>query len=180
MADQPETVGGRDEGDGPGGATALPEPAPELLPPPGGDGPLLERLYFDPEKWDTEAVNHLPGGDEDPVAAGRGRVEGQASAALFVSDFHLADGTAGGDDFLESHLHADEACGGLYTGFFPPGESRARLFLSVLTFALGRVARRAGVNAALDVVLAGDVINFLDLKGRGGTYVARRHAPLFR
>jgi UDP-2,3-diacylglucosamine pyrophosphatase LpxH len=28
-------------------------------------------------------------------------------------------------------------------------------------------------------VLVGDVINFLDLKGRGGTYVSRRHAPLF-
>ena len=107
-------------------------------------------------------------------------MEGQATAALFLSDFHMADGTAGGDDFLESHLHPEEDYNGLYTGFFPPGESRARLFLSVLTYALRRVARRAGVNAGLDVVLGGDVINFLDLKGRGGTNVSRRHAPFFR
>ncbi len=176
MADPRETIAGTDGGDG---SATLPEPAPELLGPPGDD-PARERLYFDPERWDAEAVNHLPGDDEDPVAAGRGRVEGKAAAALFLSDFHLADGTAGGDDFLESHLHPNEKCGGLYTGFFPPGESRARLVLSVLTFAFDRVAGRAGAGAGLDVVLAGDVINFLDLKGRGGTYVSRRHAPLFR
>jgi UDP-2,3-diacylglucosamine pyrophosphatase LpxH len=175
MADQRQEVGGQDEGQG----AVLPEPAPDLLPPPEGDDPAAERQYFDPERWDAEAVNHLPRDDEDPVASGRGRVEGRGTAVLFLSDFHLADSTAGGDDFLESHLHPDEECGGLYTGFFPPGESRARLVLSVLTFAFDRVARRAGASAALDIVLVGDVINFLDLKGRGGTYVSRRHAPLF-
>jgi len=85
-----------------------------------------------------------------------------------------------GPDARVKTVRPDEHVGGLYTGFFPPGESRARLFLSVLTFALRRVGRRAGANAALDVVLNGDVINFLDLKGRGGTYVSPRHAPFFR
>ncbi len=161
-------------------AIPLPEPSPRLLPPAGGDSRDVERLYFDPEKWDAELVNQLVAMEEDPVAVGRGRVEGQGTAALFLSDFHIADGTAGGDDFLESHLHPEEEFGGLWTGFFPPGASRARLFLSVLTFAMERVAQRAGANARLDIVLNGDVINFLELKGRGSTYVSGRHALFFR
>lgn len=180
MAEEPRTVPDVGDVNGPGDAVRLPDPEPKLLAPPGGDSRERERLYFDPEKWDAEAVNHLAISDEDPVAADRGRVEGQGTAALFLSDFHMADGTAGGDDFLESHLHPAEEFGGLYTGFFPPGESRARLALSVLTFAFRRVSRRAGANASLDVVLNGDVLNFLDLKGRGGTYVTERHAPFFR
>lgn len=164
----------------PGDAVLLPDPERALLPPPGGDVPVVERLYFDPERWDAEVVNHLDGNDEDPVTTGRGLVEGQGTAAVFLSDFHMADETAGGDDFLESHLHPEERFGGLYTGFFPPGESRAGLFASVLTFAQKRLTCRAGVNAAIDVVLDGDVLNFLDLKGRGGTFVGRRHAPFFR
>jgi hypothetical protein len=83
-----------------------------------------------------------------------------------------------GDDFLESHLHLDEELG-LYTGFSPSGGSRARLFASVLTFALDRVARVFGEEVPLDVVLNGDVINFLELKGRGGTTVSMKHRPLF-
>ncbi|MBV9121956.1 MAG: hypothetical protein JO112_01190, partial [Planctomycetes bacterium] len=168
------------EANAPGESVALPEPEPELLAPPGGDSRTFERLYFDPEKWDAEVVNHLHLNDEDPVTTGRGLMPGQGTAALFLSDFHMADGTAAGDDFLESHLHADPECGGLYTGFFPPGDSRARLVLSVLTFGLRRVAQRAGANATLDVVLNGDVINFLDLKGRGGTLLSSQHAPFFR
>ena len=48
----------------------------------------------------------------------------------------------------------------------------------MLTFARQRVRERAG-DARLDVVLAGDVVNALELKGRGGTFVSRKHAPLF-
>jgi UDP-2,3-diacylglucosamine pyrophosphatase LpxH len=179
MADEPGTVGGGAVS-APGDAVDLPEPDPSLLPPPGGGARDVERLYFDPEKWDAEVVNSLDVGDLDPVGTGRGRVEGRGAAALFVSDLHMADGSAGGDDFLESHLRAEEEFGGLYAGFFPPGESRAGLFVSALTFALRRVADRVGADASLDVVLNGDVINFLELKGRGGTYVSRRHAPFFR
>ncbi len=180
MADQARKVVSLEDVNTPGEAALVPEPEPFLLPPPGGDGPEQERLYFDPHKWDAEVVNHFHQNEEDPVAHGRGLVEGQAPAALFLSDFHMADGSAGGDDFLESHLHQEEEFNGLYTGFFPPGDSRARLVLSVFTFALRRVACRAGVNASLDVVLNGDVINFLDLKGRGGTYVGQSHKLFFR
>ncbi len=74
----------------------------------------------------------------------------------------------------------DEDFGGLYTGFFPPGASRAGLFLQVVTFALRRLAERAGAKTAIDVVLNGDVVNFLEMKGRGGTYAAEAHAPFFR
>lgn len=109
-------------------AIPLPEPSPRLLPPAGGDSRDVERLYFDPEKWDAELVNQLVAMEEDPVAVGRGRVEGQGTAALFLSDFHIADGTAGGDDFLESHLHPEEEFGGLWTGFFPPGALRCVSF----------------------------------------------------
>lgn len=158
----------------------LPDPRPDFLPPPEGDPREFERLYFDPERWDAEVANHFIPNTDDPVAVGRGQVEGQGSAALFVSDFHMADGTAGGDDFLESHLHPEEEYGGLYTGYFPPGESRAGLFASVLTFALGRIGQAAGLNARPDVVLVGDVINFLEMKGRGATLVGRSHAPFFR
>ena len=117
---------------------------------------------------------------DDPVVAGRGRLEGQGHAAVFLSDFHLSDGTAGGDDFLESHLRPEDEFRGLLTGFFPPGQSRARLVLSTLTLAFRRIAARTGRAELPDVVLDGDVIDFLALKGRGGSYVSRRHLPLFR
>ena len=48
-----------------------------------------------------------------------------------------------GDDFLERHLHQEEEFDGLYCGYFPPGESRARLFIAVLSFALALPAADA-------------------------------------
>jgi hypothetical protein len=180
MVGETQTTGGADGISHPGDAVELPAVLPDLLPPPEGDSREFERLYFDPEKWDAELVQRLRPDASDPVETQRGRVEGQGSAALFLSDFHMADGSAGGDDFLESHLHADEEFGGLHVGFFPPGESRAKLFASVVTYALQRIAARGATNAHLDIVLNGDVINFLDLKGRGGTYVWRSHALFFR
>ena len=122
-------------------------------------------LYFDPEHWDAE-VSHtgIPPGD-DPVRTDRGRRENKAHAAVFLSDFHLSDGTAGGDDFLESHLRPEEDFRGLLTGFFPPGESRARLVSSALTLAFRRVAARTGRSELPDVVFNGDVIDFLAHEG---------------
>lgn len=152
----------------------LPEPAPDLTAPPGG----ARGDYFDPERWDAEIANYHEPDERDPVAHDRGRLDGRGTAALFLSDFHLADGSAGGDDFLESHLLPDRTLGGLYTGFFPPGGSRAGLVLRVLTFARQRVREQAG-DARLDVVLAGDIVNALELKGRGGTFVSDKHTPLF-
>ncbi len=158
---------------------ALPEPAPELLAPPAGDDRAFEASYFDPERWDAEFTRWRGPDDRDPVRHNLGKQTGHGGAVLFVSDFHMGDGTAGGDDFLESHILPDKDLG-LYTGFFPPGESRARLFVSVLTFALRRVVEQAGADTRLDVVLLGDVINFIELKGRGGTFVSRKHRPFFR
>jgi Calcineurin-like phosphoesterase len=157
---------------------ALPRPLPEFTPPPGGVPPEVEARYFAPERWDAEVANRGPDDDRDPVEHGLGKQEGEASAALFVSDFHMADGSAGGDDFLDSHLRRDDEVG-VETGFFPPGESRAGLFAAVVTLALDRV-RRAGGHPRLDVVLNGDVVNFLELKGRGGTVVSRKHVPFYR
>ena len=175
MAKKPRTV--RDPGDvrSAGDAIALPQPDRDLLRDTGD--PVA---YFDPQRWDAEVADAPPPGDADPVAEGRGRVEGHAPAALFLSDFHVSDGSAGGDDFLESHLRPEEEFGGLQAGFFPPGESRAGLVLSVVTFARRRVAATCGPAAAIDLVLNGDVIDFLAMRGRGGTYVSTRHAPLFR
>jgi UDP-2,3-diacylglucosamine pyrophosphatase LpxH len=158
----------------------LPEPQPSLILPPGGEARDVERLYFDPARWNSEVVNHLVSSNEDPVTTGRGMVEGQGTAALFISDLHIAAGSAGGDDFLESHLRADDESGDLLIGSFPSGESRSALFQSVLTFAFQRVAQYAGANARLDIVLNGDVINFLELIGRGGTFVDPCHALFFR
>src|SRR5204862_724120 len=136
MSDQRQSRDRSEPREGPGVSFPLPEPLPELLPLPDGEDPASVRAYFDPQRWDAEFTTGWKGPDErDPVAEGKGRLEGRGTAALFVSDFHLADGTAGGDDFLESHLRPEEVLGGLYTGFFPAGDSRARLFLSVLTFA---------------------------------------------
>src|SRR4051812_7412208 len=98
-----------------GGTFELPEPAADLLPPPEEDNPHRLRDYFDPERWDEEVVQVRGPGKGDPVQHERGKLIGQGSAVLVVSDFHLADGTAGGDDFLESHLHLDEDLG-VYTG----------------------------------------------------------------
>lgn len=156
----------------------LPRPLPELVPPAGGVPPQVEDRYFAPERWDAEVADHHPGDGRDPVEHGLDKQASEATAALIVSDFHLADGSAGGDDFLDSHLHRDEELG-LQTGFFPPGESRAGLFAVVATYALERVRRRAAGKPRLDVVLNGDVVNFLELKGRGGTFISRKHLPLF-
>jgi len=163
----------------PGDVAALPDPDP-LLNPPGRDAPEAESLYFDPERWDAEVIHAgIPPAD-DPVVSNSGRLEGAAHATVFLSDFHLSDGTAGGDDFLESHLRPEEEFRGLFTGFFPPGESRTRLVLGALSLAFRRVAARTGRAELPDVVFNGDVIDFLALKGRGGAYVSRRHLPLFR
>ena len=86
---------------------------------------------------------------------------------------------AGGDDFLDSHVLPDEQLG-VHTGFAPGGESCAGVFSSVLSFALDRIARACGAAARLDVVLNGDIINVLELKGRGSALVSPKHKLLFR
>ena len=179
MAGKPPPVKSIEDVNAPGDTAALPEPD-RLLMPPGHDAPEAESLYFDPERWDAEVAHARMPPTDDPVIVGRGRLEGQGHAAVFLSDFHLSDGTAGGDDFLESHLRPEDEFRGLLTGFFPPGESRAGLVLSALTLAFRRIAARTGRAELPDVVLNGDVIDFLALKGRGGSYVSRRHLPLFR
>jgi|GEM_PF-4721365 len=163
----------------PSGWVDLPEPLADFIGPPGGDDPGLEQTFFNPEGWDAEILRTPREDDRDPVEHDLGRCEGNGTAALFVSDFHMADGSAGGDDFLHSHLLADDRTG-LHGGSSPAGESRAKLFSQVLTFALARVARQLGPKAQLDVVLNGDVINFLELKGRGSTPLSRKHLPFFR
>ncbi len=157
----------------------LPPPRPELLAPAGGDAPDAERVYFDSDRWEKEQWQPQQRPAGDPVTNDFGRQEGRARAVLLISDFHAGDGSVAGDDFLDSHLHRDEELG-VYTGFSPAGASRARLFASALTFVLDRVAGRLGEGTPLDVVLNGDGINFLELKGRGGTMVSTRHRPLFR
>src|SRR4051812_18342577 len=128
MADQPQTP------DSIVAADPLPLPesshSPIELPQPPADW-LLEidsheqtRDYFDPEGWDAEIHNQSELPDNDPIAEERGKQEGRGQAALFLADLHIADGSAGGDDFLESHILPDESVKGLYTGFFPPGRSR--------------------------------------------------------
>lgn len=157
---------------------ALPAPAADLVPP-GGDDPETEKSYFDPAGWDTEVNRPVPPDDRDRVANNIGRAEGAGSALLIVSDFHLADGSVAGDDFLNSHLHHDEEFD-LETGYYPAGQSRARLVASVVTFARQRLRQQMANSVQLDIVLNGDVVNFLEMKGRGGTLVSARHRPLFR
>ncbi len=156
----------------------LPAPRREFAPT-RGDPPEVEKTYFDPEQWEQEQWRPCEHKASDSVARGIGRQEGQARALLIVSDFHAGDGSVSGDDFLDDHLHRDEELG-LFTGFSPAGCSRAGLFARVLTFVLDRVAHRLGKGTRLDVVLNGDVINFLELKGRAGTTVSTKHRPLFR
>jgi UDP-2,3-diacylglucosamine pyrophosphatase LpxH len=153
----------------------LPPPDPELLAGGGED----ETTYFDPERWETDQWRPFEFPAGDPVAHDYRRQDGRGRAVLLLSDLHAGDGSVAGDDFLDSHLHLDEELG-LYTGFSPAGASRARLFASVLTFARQRAAARLGEGAGLDLVLNGDVINFLELKGRGGTTVSMKHRPLFQ
>lgn len=157
----------------------LPGPLPKFLEPPEGDPWVVVRSYFDPQQWNGEAINGLPIPDEDPVEAVHSRREGQGNVALFLSDMHMSDGTAGGDDFLSRHLQHDDRMD-LYTGTFPPGSSRAGLFASVVTFALERARQVKGETARLDLVLTGDVIDYLAVKGRGGTLISDAHRPFFR
>jgi hypothetical protein len=155
----------------------LPRPLPEFALPSDGGSPAAVDSYFAPDRWDAEVAHHAPSDDRDPVELGLGKIESTSEAVLVLSDFHMADGSTGGDDFLDSHLHRDEELD-IETGFFPPGRSQAELFAAVVTFALDRV-RQAGGHSRLDVVLNGDVINFLDLQGRGGTLVCRKHLQFF-
>jgi UDP-2,3-diacylglucosamine pyrophosphatase LpxH len=161
------------------GGIPMPEPRSEFLAPPGGDDPETEKHYFDPQKWDGQFDAWAGPDKHDPVAYDRGKLTGTARAVLFVSDFHLGDGSAGGDDFLDSHILHDESLN-LHTGFSPAGDSRAKVFASVLTFSLERARQVTGGGGRLDVVLNGDVINFLELKGRGSTLVSPKHKQLFR
>jgi UDP-2,3-diacylglucosamine pyrophosphatase LpxH len=178
MADRPANLKTVEEITEAGDATPLAAPGEFLVEEWGDPGP--EKSYFDPEGWVAEVARASSFPADDPVAAGRRRVESHAAAAVFLSDFHLSDGTAGGDDFLESHLRPEPRFGGLYAGFSPAGESRAGLVLSALAFAFRRVAARTGGAERPDVVLNGDVVDFLALLGRGGACASRRHAPLFR
>src|SRR5256885_785155 len=112
--------------------------------PGGGRGAAARGDVRQPLDHRPPAAGAVGAGDgRDPVEYGLGKVESTAAAVLVVSDFHMADGSAGGDDFLDSHLHRDEEVG-VETGFFPPGESRAGLFAAVVTFALDRVRRAGG------------------------------------
>ncbi len=156
----------------------LPPPRPEFLPS-GGDESALEKSYFHPERWDDEFTAWRGIDKHDPVAYERGKLTGDARAVLLVSDFHLGDGTAGGDDFLDSHIVPDEKLG-LHVGLCPAGESRAMVFASVLSFALERAQRVLTAGERLDVVLNGDTINMLELKGRGSSLVSAKHKLLFR
>src|SRR4051812_46516524 len=106
MAEKKKALGPRDLPHTPDSVFELPAPLAAFLEPPGGDSRDFERSYFDPPRWDAEMVNRQEADERDPVAHGLGRCEGRARAALIVSDFHMADGTAGGDDFLDSHLTA--------------------------------------------------------------------------
>ncbi len=158
----------------------LPPPRPEfLLPATGDDESTFEKSYFHPERWDDQFSAFAGSDKHDPVAYDRGKLTGNARAVLVLSDFHLGDGSAGGDDFLDSHILPDEKLG-LHTGFSPAGESRSIVFASVLTFALDRVQQVLGPGERLDVVLNGDVINMLELKGRGSVLVSPKHKLLFR
>lgn len=162
-----------------GNSFELPEPPAEWWPASSSRSLREIANWFDPERWDVEQIQRQPNDDRDPVTNDAGRVESRKQAALFLSDFHLGDGSAGGDDFLESHMERDEELG-LYTGFFPAGESRAKLVASVLAFALRRLEAVRGAQTRLDLVLNGDVINFLELRGRGGMLVSPKHRPLFQ
>lgn len=157
----------------------LPDPLPEFEAPELRGQQPRPKAYFDPERWDAELSQKLRGDERDPVKYDLGHMQGTGAAALFLSDFHMADGSAGGDDFLDSHLALDKDLG-IHTGFTPAGPSRAGLFASVVTFALRRIERTLGADVSLDVVLNGDVINFLELKGRGGMLVSDTHEPFFR
>ena len=156
----------------------LPEPQNEFLLPPAGDDAIFEKSYFDADKWDAQFSSTRIVEDSDPVERERGKVTGSGSAALFVSDFHLGDGSAAGDDFLDSHIMPDKRLG-IHTGHSPAGESRAKLFASVLSFSLERIRQATGDKAHLDLVLNGDIVNMLELKGRGSTLVSVKHKLLF-
>ncbi len=157
----------------------LPDVRPEFVTPFNDDPPGLQRTYFDPERWDGEFSAACGVDKHDPVAYERGKLASESRAALVVSDFHAGDGSAAGDDFLDSHILPDEKLG-VYVGLSPAGASRGPLFAAVLTFALDRVAQASGAQTKLDLVLNGDVINVLELKGRGGTLVSPKHKSLFR
>ena len=166
----------------PGRCRPPPRPTRFLMPPGPRRPREAEGLYFDPGALDAE-VAHAPAPPaDDPVATGRGRIDGAGHAAVFLSDFHISDGTAGGDDFLESHLRPEGEYGGRSTGYFLPGESRTRARAGgpVPGLPADRRPDRPGGLPDVGQIRNGDVVDSLALKGRGGAYVSRRHLPLFR
>ena len=110
---------------------AKPFPLPRLgpssaCPPTAAARPRLSDTSH-PERWDAEVANHQPADDRRPGRGrpGRGRKHGRRPCCSSAT-FTWPTARAGGDDFLDSHLRRDDELGGLYTGFFPPGESRRR------------------------------------------------------
>ena len=146
--------------------------------PPGGGSPSEVDHYFAPERWDAEVANHHPGDGRDPVETASGKSKAPPRPCSSSATFTWPTAAPAADDFLDSHLRRDAR-----TRHRPassrPGASRAGLFAAAVTFALDRV-RPAGGHPRLEVVLNGDVVNFLELKGRGGTVVSRKHLPFYR
>lgn len=135
------------------------------LPPPHED---LQRPP-DPDDLPPENLGDWPVPEETPLWSEE--ITGEGRAAMFVSDFHMSDGTIG-DDFFEASLQTcwlkeagSDSQERRAIGNEARGASRAGTFASVLTFVLARLAER-GITE-LDIVLSGDIVDFLEMRARG-------------
>jgi hypothetical protein len=90
-------------------------------------------------------------------------------AALFVSDLHMSDGDPAGDDFLEWHLMQSPTIPDFIVGNPAAGGTRAFLLARIVQFAIAFVQKQPGYGpqSKLDFVMNGDIIDELELKGRG-------------
>jgi len=67
----------------------LPPPLAELVSAHREEPEGEARDYFAPQSWNLPFAKPQSSDDQDPVAKDAGRREGEGTAALFVSDFHL-------------------------------------------------------------------------------------------
>ena len=112
------------------------------------------------------------GYEEEPPSGIPELIYGKNPAVLFVSDLHLSDGGAG-DDFMFPHL---QLLNEMVVGSGLAGGSKAIYLVRVVAFVLNRLSEKLHIDdPKIDFVINGDIIDQLELLGRGSYFSNAKH-----
>lgn len=116
-----------------------------------------------PERWQRDGTD--PCDADEPSLYGE--VLSDAEACMFVSDLHMSDDGSAGDDFLHDHLVLARIGGQVLAVAGSGGASKGAPLGRALALCRNRVQTVVGPDARLDLVLNGDIIDLLEMQGRG-------------